>query len=42
MRPTSCADAVVIAVDGLTALATCQDLHAELVRCVSEYQERNR
>ena len=42
MRPTSCADAVVMAVDGMTALASCQDLHAELVRCVTEYQERNR
>ena len=42
MRPTSCADAVVMAVDGMTALASCQDLHAELVRCVTEYQERNK
>lgn len=42
VRPESCADAVVIAVDSLTALLACQDRHAELVRCVREYQDRNR
>lgn len=36
----TCADAVVLAVDAMTALAGCQDVHAELVRCVREYQER--
>jgi hypothetical protein len=42
VTPTTCADAVVLAVDGLTALASCQDRHGELVRCVEAYQERNR
>ena len=41
VRPESCADAVVLAGDALTALLACQDRHAELVRCVVEYQERN-
>ena len=42
VTPTSCAAAVVLAVDGLTALASCQDRHGELVMCVQSYQERNR
>lgn len=35
---TTCADAVVLAVDAMTSLASCQDIHAELVRCVNEYR----
>lgn len=42
VTPMTCADAVVLAVDGLTGLAACQDRHAELVLCVREYQGRNK
>lgn len=35
--PRNCADAVVVATDGLTALIETQAAHAELIRCVEQF-----
>lgn len=40
--PKNAGDVYVMAIDALTALLACQDRHGELVRCVVEYQGRNK
>lgn len=40
MPINTAADAVNLATDALAALDACQELHAELVACVAEFNAR--